>query len=115
VAGLREGDKPVRRGQSRGRRLAERPVQGAGPAGAAKGGGNRARGAGGGGRDRPARTRSVRVKVRAYRIFKPKHAATAFTGEGARLYGGRWNNKGTPMVYTAGSRALAALEMLVHV
>jgi len=38
----------------------------------------------------------------------------AFTGEGARLYGGRWNPPGVAIVYTAGSRALAALELLVH-
>jgi RES domain-containing protein len=54
------------------------------------------------------------VTITAWRIFKPKHAKSAFTGEGARLYGGRWNSKGTPVIYTAGSLALAALEMLVH-
>ncbi len=50
----------------------------------------------------------------AWRIVKTKHAATAFSGEGARLYGGRWNSVGTSMVYTSGSKALAALESLVH-
>src|SRR5262245_10836793 len=50
----------------------------------------------------------------AWRIFKPRHAATAFTGEGARLFGGRWNSKGVAVVYTSQSLALAALEMLVH-
>jgi RES domain-containing protein len=35
-------------------------------------------------------------------------------GEGARLYGGRWNAPGTPMVYAAESLSLAALELLVH-
>jgi RES domain-containing protein len=54
------------------------------------------------------------VKLTAWRIFKPRHAASAFTGEGARLYGGRWNSKGTALVYTAQSCSLAALEMLVH-
>jgi len=50
----------------------------------------------------------------AWRIVKEKHAATAFSGEGARLYGGRWNSVGTSVVYTSGSKALAALESLVH-
>lgn len=50
----------------------------------------------------------------AWRIVKAKFAAHAFEGEGARRFGGRWNSKGTAMVYTAGSQALAVLEMLVH-
>ena len=49
-----------------------------------------------------------------YRICKTKYAATAFDGEGAFRFGGRWNTRGTRMIYTAGSLALAALEMLVH-
>ncbi len=51
---------------------------------------------------------------KAWRIVKEKHAATAFNGEGARLYGGRWNSPGASVVYTSGSMALAALESLVH-
>ena len=50
----------------------------------------------------------------AWRMVKEKHAATAFGGEGAWLYGGRWNSAGTSVVYTSGSQALAALESLVH-
>ena len=52
--------------------------------------------------------------IRAYRICQERYADTAFDGEGARLHGGRWNHKGTPMIYLAGSAALAQLEMLVH-
>ncbi len=50
----------------------------------------------------------------AWRIVKRKHARAAFTGEGARLCGGRWNSAGVAVVYTAQSRSLAALEMVVH-
>lgn len=52
--------------------------------------------------------------MRCYRIVKPAYAATALSGEGARLYGGRWNPPGLRCVYTAGSRALGILELLVH-
>lgn len=51
---------------------------------------------------------------KAWRIVKEKHAATAFDGEGAWLYGGRWNSPGTRIVYTSSTQALAALENLVH-
>jgi len=54
------------------------------------------------------------VILSSWRITKQKHANSAFTGEGARLYGGRWNTPGTAMVYTAQSQALAVLEILVH-
>jgi hypothetical protein len=54
------------------------------------------------------------VTVTAWRIVKRKHARAAFTGEGARLFGGRWNSPGMALVYTAQSQSLAALEMLVH-
>jgi RES domain-containing protein len=54
------------------------------------------------------------LRLTAWRIVKSKYVATAFDGGGARRFGGRWNSKGTPMVYTASSQALAVLEMLVH-
>jgi RES domain-containing protein len=41
-------------------------------------------------------------------------AAEAFSGEGARRFGGRWNSRGIPMVYTSTSLALAAIELFVH-
>src|ERR1700753_1474694 len=36
------------------------------------------------------------------------------SGTGTRLFGGRWSSKGKPGVYLASSRALAVLEVLVH-
>lgn len=52
--------------------------------------------------------------MRVFRIVTSKWAATAFDGEGARLVRGRWHSKGTAMVYTSESAALAAIELLVH-
>lgn len=52
--------------------------------------------------------------MQAFRIVKKRHALTAFSGEGARGYGGRWNLPGVPVVYAAQTRALAALESLAH-
>ena len=52
--------------------------------------------------------------IRAYLIVNHKWRTYALNGEGARLHGGRWNHPGQPCVYLASSRALAALELLVH-
>jgi RES domain-containing protein len=49
-----------------------------------------------------------------WRITTVRRVRAAFSGEGARLYGGRWNPKGVLLVYAAESRALAMLEMLVQ-
>lgn len=54
------------------------------------------------------------MKLKAWRIVKEKHAATAFSGEGARLFGGRWNSPGVGLVYTSSAQSLAVLESLVH-
>jgi RES domain-containing protein len=51
--------------------------------------------------------------VKLYRIAKSVNIRD-MSGEGARLYGGRWNEKGVPVIYAAPSRSLAALEFLVH-
>jgi RES domain-containing protein len=51
----------------------------------------------------------------AWRIVQTHVADRAFTGEGARRYGGRRNSKGVAVVYTAGSISLAILEVLVHI
>ncbi len=50
----------------------------------------------------------------AWRIVKKKYAESAFDGEGARLYGGRWTRAGRRVVYTAGSVSLATLEIVAH-
>ena len=57
---------------------------------------------------------SEEAAVTAWRLTSRAYQTSAFDGEGARLYGGRWNSAGTPMTYLAGSLALAALEQLVH-
>ncbi|MET1084310.1 MAG: RES family NAD+ phosphorylase [Burkholderiales bacterium] len=49
-----------------------------------------------------------------WRITTARFARSAFSGEGARLYGGRWSPKGVPVVYTAANQSLAMLEMLVQ-
>jgi len=54
------------------------------------------------------------VTVTAWRIVQARLATSAFSGDGARIYAGRWNHRGTPLVYAAGSRPLAILELLVH-
>ena len=49
-----------------------------------------------------------------YRIVAPKWSDTALSGVGAKKFGGRWNSPGRSLVYLGGSRALSALELLVH-
>jgi RES domain-containing protein len=50
----------------------------------------------------------------AWRIVRATRANSAFSGEGARVYGGRWNSRGTAVVYVSEHESLAALELLVH-
>lgn len=51
--------------------------------------------------------------MRLFRIAKQKYIKD-FSGEGARLYGGRWNKSGTRMLYFSTSLSLSVLEILVH-
>lgn len=48
-----------------------------------------------------------------WRITRRAHQA--LDGEGARLFGGRWNSEGVPLVYASVTLSLAALEYLTHV
>lgn len=50
----------------------------------------------------------------AWRIARARRVATAFYGEGARLYGGRWSSPGVRVVYASEHQSTAALETLVH-
>ena len=49
-----------------------------------------------------------------WRLTAIRYVDRAYTGEGARLYGGRWNHPGSPLVYTSDTLSLAALEYFVH-
>ncbi len=48
-----------------------------------------------------------------YRLNKKRYAGD-LSGYGASLGGGRWNNQGTAILYTAQSRSLTLVESLVH-
>lgn len=50
----------------------------------------------------------------AWRTVRAAYAGSAFSGEGARLFGGRWNRIGTPVVYLAEHRSLAVLEVITQ-
>jgi len=53
--------------------------------------------------------------VLVWRLCRRRHSANPLDGRGARKLGGRWNRKGTPIVYCSATLSLAALEYLVHV
>jgi len=49
-----------------------------------------------------------------YRLSKGKYHSD-LSGKGAEIYGGRWNSKGTALLYTSQSRALAFAEISMHI
>lgn len=51
--------------------------------------------------------------MEVYRLTRTRYAGD-LSGEGAARFPGRWNLPGQPALYTAGSRALALLEVLAH-
>lgn len=53
--------------------------------------------------------------IESWRIVKAERRDDVLMGEGARIFGGRWNSPGIPVVYTAEHRSLAMLETLVHI
>ena len=52
--------------------------------------------------------------ITVWRIVSAKRIANVFSGEGSRINGGRWNNKGSAVIYTSGSISLASMEILVN-
>src|SRR5690349_5070206 len=48
-----------------------------------------------------------------FRLCKSEFA-NDLSGKGAETSGGRWNSKGTPLIYTSESRALCTAEIAVH-
>lgn len=52
--------------------------------------------------------------IRVWRIYRWEYKESAFTGEGAKLFGGRFNSEGVAAVYTSGSLSLSLLEILVQ-
>lgn len=51
--------------------------------------------------------------MKVFRLHRKKYAI-ALSGKGASMVGARWNSKGTEIVYTSQSRALAMAEVVVH-
>jgi RES domain-containing protein len=52
--------------------------------------------------------------MRLWRLSSFPSAGRTFDGEGARLYPGRWNDEGVPVVYTSEHLSLAVVELFVH-
>jgi RES domain-containing protein len=48
-----------------------------------------------------------------FRLSRARYASD-LSGKGAELSGGRWNSRGTPMLYCSESRALCTVEIAVH-
>lgn len=58
--------------------------------------------------------RTLSNQVRAYRIGDPNGAFPIYSGEGSRLYPGRWNVLGQAMIYAAEHYSTALLEKLIY-
>lgn len=53
--------------------------------------------------------------MKMYRLTQKKYSETPFNPIGAKIFGGRWNSKGTEALYFAESESLCSLEVFVHV
>jgi len=52
--------------------------------------------------------------TRVYRILRKPYSKTAFDGEGAYRFGGRWSSPGVRLAYAAEHLSLAIVEYFVH-
>src|SRR5258706_14607995 len=105
---FRKGFRPVRGRLGRGAGLVVNAQAGAGRRNTAELRGDRDRWPRGRGFDRAIGARGLLVIVTGWRIYKKRLGRTAFTGEGARRFGGRWNSPGPSVIYLAQSQAQAA-------
>ena len=53
--------------------------------------------------------------IQVWRTTRRAYAEAAFSGEGARLYGGRWGQRGVPLAYASATLSLSVLEVLTQV
>jgi len=54
------------------------------------------------------------MKITAWRITLKTFGQDSMSGQGAKLYGGRWNPVGYPAIYLAQHLSLVILELVVH-
>ena len=50
------------------------------------------------------------MRIRSWRVFHKDYVDDPVSGKGASQVGGRWNSRGTPVVYSSATFALAQLE-----
>jgi RES domain-containing protein len=51
---------------------------------------------------------------KVYRLIRERYGSEPLSAEGSRLFGGRWNSKGTAVLYTTSSPELGLVETLAH-
>ena len=59
-------------------------------------------------------SRHLRESLRAYRMGDPAGEHPVFSGEGARVYRGRWNERGQAVIYASEHYSTALLEVLAR-